>query len=77
MNTNIRTASAEDYDSLCTLFDKVDALHRNNLPHIFIKPDGITDEEGRLTGTSRQTSLGQVGYEVSDLNGTTLLVLPM
>lgn len=33
---------------------------------------GLTDDTGRLTGTSRQNSLGQVGYEVSDLNGTTI-----
>lgn len=31
---------------------------------------GITDETGRLTSSSRQTLLGQVGFEVSDLNGT-------
>ena len=40
MEVSIRRATAEDYDALCELLDEVDALHRDNLPHIFQKPDG-------------------------------------
>ncbi|MBN1453284.1 MAG: GNAT family N-acetyltransferase [Anaerolineales bacterium] len=66
MNTNIRKASAEDYDSLCTLFDKVDALHRNNLPHIFIKPDGPVRECDYYLGLISDEN---IGLFVAELDG--------
>lgn len=44
MKINVRKASAEDYDPMCTLFNEVDSLHRDNLPHIFKKPDGPVRE---------------------------------
>lgn len=42
---NIRKAAAGDYRNLCELFDELDKYHRNNLPHIFKKPDGPVREE--------------------------------
>jgi hypothetical protein len=40
MEISVRKATAKDYNSLCELFDEMDALHRDNLPHIFQKPGG-------------------------------------
>lgn len=45
MEINIRKATAGDYNSMCELFDEIDALHRNNLPHIFQKPNGAVREK--------------------------------
>jgi diamine N-acetyltransferase len=44
MEAKIRRATAEDYQALCQLFDKVDALHRRYLPQIFEKPSGAVRE---------------------------------
>ncbi len=43
MEMNIRRANANDYNSMCVLFDETDRLHRDHLPHIFQEPSG----EGR------------------------------
>lgn len=40
MKISFRRATAEDYDQLCELFDEIDTLHRENLPHLFKKTDG-------------------------------------
>lgn len=40
MKIDIRKAIAEDYNILCDLFGEIDAFHRDNLPHIFQKPNG-------------------------------------
>jgi diamine N-acetyltransferase len=44
METSIRKAAAEDYSSMCELFDEIDSLHRDHLPHIFQKPNGAARE---------------------------------
>jgi ribosomal protein S18 acetylase RimI-like enzyme len=55
----IRKAIPQDYKRLLELFEAVDTLHRNNLPHIFQKPPGpvrdknyflslLSDEEAAL-----------------------------
>lgn len=44
MEIRVRKATADDYNSACKLFDEIDALHRDNLPHIFQKPDGAARE---------------------------------
>lgn len=44
MKISVRKASPEDYHDLCELFDEIDALHRDNLPHLFQKPEGPVRE---------------------------------
>ena len=50
MEISIRKATADDYNSLCELFDEMDALHRDNLPHMFQKPSGAAREPNYYTG---------------------------
>ncbi len=50
MKISFRKATADDYDSLCELFNEMDALHRDNLPHIFEKPDGAARENDYYLG---------------------------
>ena len=45
MEIRVRKATAGDYNSLCELFDEIDALHRDNLPQIFQKPSGATRKQ--------------------------------
>src|SRR5690349_2821513 len=44
MEISVRGATAGDYNSMCELFDEIDTLHRDNLPHLFRKPDGAPRE---------------------------------
>ena len=50
MEISVRKATAEDYNSLCELFDEIDALHRDNLPHIFQKPGSVAREQDYYLG---------------------------
>lgn len=50
MEISVRKANAGDYNSVCELFDEVDTLHRDNLPHIFQKPSGAAREENYYAG---------------------------
>jgi len=50
MELSVRKATADDYNSLCELFDEIDALHRQNLPHIFQKPNGVAREKEYYLG---------------------------
>jgi diamine N-acetyltransferase len=50
MEISVRKATANDYDSLCELFDEIDALHRDNLPHLFQKPGGAAREQDYYSG---------------------------
>ena len=67
MKVNIRKASAEDYNSLCILFDEVDSLLRNNLPHIFKKTDGPVREREYYFGLISDEN---VGLFVVELDGS-------
>lgn len=40
MDVSIRQATANDFEALCELFEDVEALHREALPHVFRKPEG-------------------------------------
>jgi ribosomal protein S18 acetylase RimI-like enzyme len=40
MGISIRPATALDYEELCQVIDQADALHRDNLPHLFQQPVG-------------------------------------
>jgi ribosomal protein S18 acetylase RimI-like enzyme len=50
MEISTRKATAKDYNSVCELFDEIDALHRDNLPHIFQKPSGAAREQDYYLG---------------------------
>lgn len=50
MEISVRKATADDYNSLCELFDEIDALHRDKLPHIFQKPSGAAREQDYYSG---------------------------
>ena len=50
MEISVRKATADDYNSLCELFNEIDALHRDNLPHIFQKPNGTAREKDYYLG---------------------------
>ena len=50
MTISVRKATTNDYDTLCELFDEIDTLHRDNLPHIFQKPTGSIREEEYYSG---------------------------
>lgn len=50
MEINVRKATAGDYDAMCELFDEIDALHREHLPHRFQKPGGAAREPGYYAG---------------------------
>ena len=39
MEISVGKATADDYIALCELYDELDALHRDHLPHLFQKPD--------------------------------------
>lgn len=58
MKVSIRKATAEDYNTLCELFDEVDALHRDNLPQIFQKPDGPAREHDYYWGLIADENVG-------------------
>lgn len=55
---SVRKATANDYNSLCELFDEIDALHRDNLPHIFQKPGGAAREKDYYSGLIADENVG-------------------
>jgi ribosomal protein S18 acetylase RimI-like enzyme len=59
-----RTATAQDYDDLCRIIDQVDALHRENVPHVFRKPDGPVRERTYILGLLADTDHGLFVAEV-------------
>ncbi len=58
MEIYIRKATAKDYDILCELFDEVDALHRDNLAHLFQKPNGPVRERDYYEGLIADENVG-------------------
>jgi ribosomal protein S18 acetylase RimI-like enzyme len=58
MEIGVRKATAADYSSVCELFDEVDALHRDNLPHIFRKPDRAAREKDYYLGLIADENVG-------------------
>ncbi len=66
MEISIRKAATEDYNTLCELFDEVDALHRENLPHIFQKPNGPVREYEYYQELIRDENVGLFVAEVGD-----------
>ncbi len=58
MTINVRKATPNDYNTLCGLFDEMDALHRNNLPHLFQKPGGSVREQEYYSGLIADENAG-------------------
>jgi ribosomal protein S18 acetylase RimI-like enzyme len=50
MEISVRKATVDDYSSVCELFDEIDALHRDHLPHVFQKPSGAAREQDYYSG---------------------------
>ncbi len=71
MELTIREAVASDLARLCTLFDEVDALHRDRLPGIFQEPKGAARERDYLLGLIEDEATGffvaQVGQRLVGL----------
>jgi ribosomal protein S18 acetylase RimI-like enzyme len=58
MEISLRKATADDYNTLCKLFDEIDALHRDNLPHVFQKPGGAAREQDYYLGLIADENVG-------------------
>jgi ribosomal protein S18 acetylase RimI-like enzyme len=58
MRIQIRPATPEDYGGLCTILDEVDALHRDQVPHIYHKPPGPVREPDYLLGVMADPDQG-------------------
>jgi ribosomal protein S18 acetylase RimI-like enzyme len=50
MEITVRKAAADDYSSMCELFDEIDTLHREHLPRIFQQPGGPAREKDYYLG---------------------------
>jgi len=66
MKINIRKASSDDYNNLCELFDEIDNLHRNNLPHLFQKPEGPVREKDYFSELLADKNVGFFVAEVDN-----------
>ena len=58
MEVRVRKATNNDYNTLCELFEEVDALHRDHLPHIFQKPRGTAWEQDYYLGLITNENVG-------------------
>ena len=86
MRVGVRKATADDYNALCDLFDEVDALHRDNLPHRFQQPSGparerddylrlITDDDvALLVGAVGGSTVGFVHAMIREPPGMPMFV---
>src|SRR5687768_18250412 len=66
MEISARKATADDYNSLCELFNEIDALHRDNLPHIFQKPNGAAREKDYYSGLIADENVALLVAEVGE-----------
>jgi diamine N-acetyltransferase len=58
MSISVRKATTNDYNKVCELFDEIDAIHRDNLPHIFQKPGGSVREQEYYSGLIADENIG-------------------
>ena len=66
MNINIRQATLDDYNVVCAVYDEIDTMHRDQLPHIFRKPDGPAREKDYFSGLINDET---VGFFVAEAEG--------
>jgi ribosomal protein S18 acetylase RimI-like enzyme len=64
MEISVRKATADDYNNVCELFNEIDALHRDNLPHIFQRPSGSAREQDYYLGLIADENVGLFVAEV-------------
>jgi ribosomal protein S18 acetylase RimI-like enzyme len=70
----IRPAVQEDYDELCAILEQVDALHREQLPHLFQEPAGPARAPEYLFGLMADENVGLLVAEVDGQLAGTLVV---
>ena len=58
MKISFRRATVDDYNLLYELFDEIDTLHRDNLPHIFQKTGGPIRERDYYSGLIADENVG-------------------
>ena len=58
MEIRVRRATGEDYDAMCELFDEIDRLHREALPHIYQKTGGAVREREYYLGLVADEQVG-------------------
>jgi len=58
MTISVRKATTNDYTTLSELFDEIDTLHRDNLPHLFQKPRGAVREQEYYSGLIADEHVG-------------------
>ncbi|MDH5506864.1 MAG: GNAT family N-acetyltransferase [Anaerolineae bacterium] len=63
MQFSIRSAAPDDYAAMQAIFDEVDALHRENLPHIFRKPHGPVRPRDYF---NQQVTADNIGFFVAE-----------
>jgi len=66
MTISVRKATTNDYNTLCELFDEIDTLHRDNLPHIFRKPSGSVREQEYYSGLIADENVALFVAEVGE-----------
>jgi len=66
MEISARKATADDYNSLCELFNEIDALHCDNLPYIFEKPNGAAREKDYYLGLIADENVALLVAEVGE-----------
>ena len=66
MEISVRKATSEDYNSLCELFDEIDALHRDSLPHIFHQPSSAAREQDYYLGLVTDENVALFVSEVGE-----------
>ncbi len=63
---SVRKATVGDYNILCELFDEIDTLHRNNLPHIFQHAIGPIREQDYYSGLVADENVGLFVAEIGE-----------
>ena len=66
MQISLRKATVDDYNNLCELFDEIDSLHRDNLPHRFKKANGPSREQDYYSGLIADENVGFFVAEMGD-----------
>ena len=66
MQISLRKATVDDYNNLCELFDEIDSLHRNHLPHRFQKASGPAREHNYYSGLIADENVGFFVAEMGD-----------
>jgi ribosomal protein S18 acetylase RimI-like enzyme len=65
VEAKIRKATAEDYSPLSELYDEVDVLHSDSLPHLFQKPDGAVRKQDYFRGLIADENVGIFVVEIA------------